>query len=231
MDFASFDRRGYPTLGVADGYSEWAKTYDATVLDLMDLALFERLERPYWSDDARVIDLACGTGRIGTWLISKGVRKIDGIDLTPEMLERAKATGVYDNVLCGDIAETYLPGSSYDIATMSLADEHLTTLEPVYAEAARLLVAKGSFVIVGYHSHFLMTAGMPTHYENGAGESVAVKSHVHLMSDHVAAAKAADFDLTEMTEGVIDDAWISAKPKWAQYKNHPISFAFVWKKK
>ena len=28
MDFARFDTRGYPTLGVRDGYAAWAPTYE-----------------------------------------------------------------------------------------------------------------------------------------------------------------------------------------------------------
>lgn len=230
MDFSSFDRRGYPTLSITEGYGEWAETYESTVLDLMDLVLFERLKSPDWRAARRIVDLACGTGRVGAWLKKKGAQIIDGIDLTPEMLERAKAKGVYENVWRRDISDTGLEGDAFDIATMSLADEHVEALEPIYKEVARLLSAKGSFVLVGYHPHFLMTAGMPTHFNNAAGEPVAVQTHVHLMSEHVAAAHAAGFELAEMAEGIVDDAWISSKPKWAQFKNHPVSFAFGWKK-
>ena len=43
-------------------------------------------------------------------------------------------------------------------------------------------------------------------------------------------AHAAGWRLTEMEEGVIDDAWIAAKPKWADKRDRPISFARVWEK-
>ncbi len=33
-----------------------------------------------------------------------------------------------------------------------------------------------------------------------------------------------------MHEGLIDDEWLVRKPKWAQYLNQPVSFAFVWQK-
>jgi hypothetical protein len=71
---------------------------------------------------------------------------------------------------------------------------------------------------------------MPTHFNNAAGEPVAVQTYVHLMSEHVTAAHVAGLELAEMAEGLVDDAWISSKPKWARFKNHPVSFAFVWKK-
>jgi SAM-dependent methyltransferase len=229
MDFASFDKRHYPVLNPKDGYGEWAPTYEATVLDLMDLRLFARLTGVAWQRSTATLDLACGTGRIGRWLRQHGVQKLDGLDLTPAMLARAEEKKVYDTLRQGDVTATGLADGAYDLATQSLADEHLADLRPLYREVARLLRANGQFVLVGYHPHFLML-GMPTHFDRANGESVTVESHVHLFADHVAAAHAAGFVLQEMVEGVIDDDWIAAKPKWAAHRNHPISFAMVWRK-
>ena len=52
---------------------------------------------------------------------------------------------------------------------------------------------------------------------------------MHLVSDHVAAALAAGFTLAELREGVIDDEWVAAKPKWQRFRGHPISMASVWR--
>ena len=51
---------------------------------------------------------------------------------------------------------------------------------------------------------------------------------MHLFADHVRAAHAAGWRLAEMEEGVIDDDWVAAKPKWADRRDRPVSFAFVW---
>ena len=56
----------------------------------------------------RVADLACGTGRTATWLRGQGVDAIDGVDITPEMLERARARGVHDSLREGDVEDTRL---------------------------------------------------------------------------------------------------------------------------
>jgi SAM-dependent methyltransferase len=136
------------------------------------------------------------------------------------------------DLACGtgrDITDTGLDPAAYDLVTEVLGDEHLADLRPLYCEAARLLAQDGRFVIVGYHPHFLML-GIVTHFDRPSGQSVAIESHVHLTSDHVAAAHAAGLRLIEMVEGVIDDAWIVAKPKWATYRHHPVSFAMVWKR-
>lgn len=227
MDFSSFDRRGYPTIAVRDGYAEWAPSYEATVLDLMDKRLLAGLRSVAWANTRRAVDLACGTGRIGAWLKSAGVRRLDGIDFAEPMLAQARAKGVYEHLALGDLAASGFAAGAYDLVTMSLADEHLARLQPLYREAARLAAADGRFVLVGYHPHFLML-GVITHFNRAPGQPIAIESHVHLTSDHVAAAHAAGFRLVEMSEGVVDDAWIAAKPKWAQYRNHPVTFAMVW---
>jgi SAM-dependent methyltransferase len=178
----------------------------------------------------RALELACGTGRIGAWLRGRGVRWLDGIDLTPEMLAQAEARGVYDRLLLGDVRDTGLPAGGYDLLLQVLADEHLPDLRPLYREAARLAApAAAWFVLVGYHPHFLMN-GIPTHFDRPDGQPVAIESHVHLLSDHVRAAFAAGWDLADLDEGVIDEAWIARKPHWARWRFHPVSFAMVWRR-
>lgn len=228
VDFARFDARHYPTLGVQDGYAAWAPTYEATVLDLMDLRLLERLSLD-WASAGRVLDLACGTGRVGAWLKARGAGPIDGLDLTPEMLAQAGSKAAYAALMLGDVTATGLPDGGYDLVTQSLADEHLADLAPLYREAFRLLAPGGRFVIVGFHPFFLM-AGVPTHFDRAPGEPVAIESHVHLFADHVRAAHAAGFRLAEAEEGVVDDAWMAQKQKWDRYRDRPVSFAFVWVK-
>ena len=230
MEFAPFDRRRYPTLAVQDGYREWSETYEDVALDEMDLRLLARISSVDWAKAGRVLDLACGTGRIGVWLRAQGVQRLDGLDFTPEMLARAEAKGVYDRLIQADVLDTGLPGAAYDLVLEVLADEHLKELSPLYREAARLAAPAGVLVIVGYHPHFLMN-GIPTHFDRRDGQPVAIESHVHLFSDHVRAARRAGWTLSEMDEGVVDDAWIAKKPKWARYRFHPVSFAIVWRKR
>ena len=70
---------------------------------------------------------------------------------------------------------------------------------------------------------------MPTHFDDAeSGEPLAIETHVHLLSDHVAAGLGAGFALAELRERVIDDEWIALKPKWERHRDHPISFAFAW---
>jgi SAM-dependent methyltransferase len=230
MDFSTFDNRHYPTLAVSEGYAGWVGTYERTVVDEMDMRLLGRIRTVRWEAARRTLDLACGTGRTGAWLAGKGVRNIDGIDLTPEMLAMARTKGVHRQLVIGDITRLPFASETYDLAVQSLADEHLPDLASLYREVARITERGGSFVLVGYHPHFLML-GIETHYHRATGEAVAIRSYVHLLSDHVKAAQAAGWTLREMDEGVIDDEWISKKPEWAKYRDHPVSFSMVWEKR
>ena len=230
LEFSRYDTRKYPTVSVTDGYGDWSRHYEETVHDEMDIALLDRLATVQWKQARAVADLACGTGRISAWLRAHGVGEIDGVDLTPEMLERARDRHIYRSLEIADVADTGLDTASYDLVTQSLADEHLPSVEPLYKETARLLRGGGHFVIVGYHPHFLLT-GVPTHFHRSSdNEPLTIRSYVHLFADHVSAAIAAGFRLEEMQERIVDEAWIRAKLKWEKYRDRPVSFAMVWRR-
>jgi SAM-dependent methyltransferase len=228
MDFSRFDQRGYPTVNARIGYGEWAAEYEATVATGLDRPLLEGLTSPDWTTLTSAVDLACGTGRTGVWLAQHGVRHLDGVDVTSQMLEIAKIKRVYRHLQVADVAATGLRSSNYKLCTMVLADEHLAELKAVYREAARLLSCQGTFVLVGYHPFFLMN-GVPTHFHRADGKAVTIESHIHLSSEHFQAGAEAGLLLVEFRECVIDEPWLLTKPKWRQYLNWPVSFALVWR--
>jgi len=227
--FSDFDSRGYRTVDVRSGYGEWVATYDDTVVDALDIELLESLGTVPWRTLRRAADLGCGTGRTGVWLKSQGVSSIDGVDLTPAMLEVARSTAAYERLVEADVSSTGLESGAYDLVVTCLVDEHLPDLKPSYREANRLSRAGGLYVLVAYHPHFLMSTGIPTHFDSESGESVAIETHVHLVSDHVAAALEAGFVLAEMKERLVDDGCIEQKPRWERFRGQPITLAFVWK--
>ncbi|MFC1419168.1 class I SAM-dependent DNA methyltransferase [Streptacidiphilus cavernicola] len=231
VNFSDVDRRGYPMVDVATGYGHWAGTYEDTVEDIMDLALLEALTVPEWHTVNRAADLGCGTGRTAAWLRGRGVPAVDGVDLTPEMLAVARARGVHDRLVTGDVRDTGLSAGAYDLVISSLVDEHLPELLPLYREAWRLAAVGGLYVQVSFHPQFILATGMPTHFTNAAGEHIAISTYVHLISENVTAGLRAGWELVEMREGLVDDRWITLKPKWEQHRNLPVSAALVWRRR
>jgi SAM-dependent methyltransferase len=230
MQFEQYDSRGYRTVDVRAGYGEWVTTYEDTVEDAMDIAVLDELTGVRWAETTRAVDLGCGTGRTGAWLRSQRVPAIDGVDLTPQMLAVARERGAHDQLIEADVAATGLTAGAYDLAIASLIDEHLDDLRPLYREAWHLCSDEATFVLVAFHPHFIMLSGMPTHFTNAAGESVAISTTVHLVSDHVTAAVAAGWRLAEMREATVDDHWVTLKPRWERFRGHPVSAAYVWRK-
>jgi SAM-dependent methyltransferase len=228
MDHSLYDKRNYPIVDVTQGYGEWVRTYEQTVLDEMDIRLLERLTTIDWFAPRDVLDLACGTGRIGTWLHAHGAT-IDGVDVTPEMLDVARRKGVYRELRIADVSATGFAPATYDLCVQSLADEHLPDLGPLYAEVARVTKPGGDFVLAGFHPQFLM-AGVPTHYDRSPGQPITIRSYVHLLSDHVKAARACGWSLDEMDERLIDEDWLRRKPNLQRYLGLPFSFVMLWRR-
>jgi SAM-dependent methyltransferase len=229
LDFSTYDTRHYVTLGVREGYEAWAPLYDAQMDGNLDLVLLDRLTGVDWSGIGAAVDLACGTGRIGSWLAERGVASIEGVDLTARMLDEARSKGVYRRLLEEDMAATSLPDGSADLVVNCLAIGHVPELGPTYREADRLLRPAGRFVLIGYHPYFLL-AGIPTHFKSTGGEPIAIRNSIHLISDHVDAGVARRWTLVEMHERIVDERWVSRAPTWRRHLNKPASFAMLWRK-
>jgi len=97
-------------------YSQWAATYDAEVAE-NGYVTPERcalaLRNAGASTIDPVLDLGCGTGLGGLALKLAGFQILDGVDLTPEMIERARARDIYRDLTVGD-ASIALQDRSYN---------------------------------------------------------------------------------------------------------------------
>jgi len=79
-------------------YDIWAESYDAEIARngyATPRRCAEALARFCRADDAAVLDFGCGTGLSGLALCAAGFETIDGVDLSVEMLDRAKTKGCY----------------------------------------------------------------------------------------------------------------------------------------
>ena len=104
--------------------------------DLADLVMPGR-------DKLRVLDLGCGTGLAGL-LFKPCAARLTGIDLSPAMIEKARARDVYDSLIVGDI-ETALIGE-YDLILAADTLVYLGDLRPVFAAVADHLAPGGFFL-------------------------------------------------------------------------------------
>ena len=229
-DFEAFDTRGYRTVDVRSGYGEWVTTYEQTVEDAMDIHLLEVLREVPWGDVQRAADLGCGTGRTGAWLRERGIASIDGVDLTPEMLDVARAREVYAQPRRGRRVG-HGPGAGRLRPRGRPAWS--TSTSPTCARSTSRPGASLAPTASTCSSAFTRTSSWPRACRRTTtarpARPVAIETYVHLLSDHVSAGLAAGWTLVEMRERVIDDAWLELKPKWASLRDQPIAFAVAWR--
>jgi predicted TPR repeat methyltransferase len=97
-------------------------------------------------DGLSILDLGCGTGLSGAAFADLACR-LDGVDLSPAMIEMARARNIYDTLSVADI-ETHLASGDtrYDLILAADTLVYLGDLEPIFEGAARCVLAGGFFL-------------------------------------------------------------------------------------
>ena len=90
----------------------------------------------------RILDLGCGTGLSGL-AFRDLARRLDGVDLSPVMVEKARLRGIYDHLAVGDIERV---AGEYDLLIAADTLVYLGDLAPVLGAAARSLQPGGVFL-------------------------------------------------------------------------------------
>jgi predicted TPR repeat methyltransferase len=90
-----------------------------------------------------ILDLGCGTGLAGLAFQDKAAR-LTGIDLSPSMIEKARARRIYDSLIVGDI-ET-LPEDRYDLILAADTLVYLGDLAPLFRSIGARLSPDGYFL-------------------------------------------------------------------------------------
>ncbi|BDW95241.1 methyltransferase type 11 [Thalassospira tepidiphila] len=104
--------RAYALAGDRDDiravYADWAESYDDDTLIGMGYVApaiaAETLASEISSSD-RVLDAGCGTGLVGKELHEQCDPTIDGVDLSADMLKKARQKGVYDALETADLTQ------------------------------------------------------------------------------------------------------------------------------
>ena len=102
--------RNYADLATDDQrvvYRQWADSYDKELIEEFGYVAPQEAVNAFVhrvpDRTAPVLDMGCGTGLAGKLLDQAGYDHIDGIDLSPEMLEKAAALNVYRQLWEGDL--------------------------------------------------------------------------------------------------------------------------------
>jgi predicted TPR repeat methyltransferase len=116
---------------------------DYRVPELLGLALAE-LKPPGTTLD--IVDLGCGTGLCAP-VLAPHARRLDGVDISERMLERARARGLYEALECAELTG-YLADrpQAYDLAVATDVLIYFGDLSGVFAAVHAALRGGGLFV-------------------------------------------------------------------------------------
>jgi predicted TPR repeat methyltransferase len=134
-------------------FDQFAENYDAHMVgalayrapgvlrELADLVMGARGPR-----SLAILDLGCGTGLSGECFRDLAAR-LEGIDLSPAMLAKARARGIYDTLETADLESALAgQGRSYDLILAADTLVYLGNLQPVFQGAASRLAPGGFFL-------------------------------------------------------------------------------------
>lgn len=177
-------------------YRDWAATYDATMTDGLAYASPRRcadlLARHLAARSARILDIGCGTGLAGRELARHGFTTIDGIDLSPDMLKFAAASGVYATTVEADVTKPLAMATArYGGAICTGTFTHAHVGAECLDEIVRVL-APGAVFAFTVHLDVLEPAGFAAALERleRAGELTLLESF-----------EGAYYDTSEKVEG------------------------------
>jgi predicted TPR repeat methyltransferase len=157
-------------------FDQYAGDFDRHLVDVLryrtPALLVEALRRHLPPGELDVLDAGCGTGLCAP-LLRPLACLLEGVDLSPHMLDRARDTGLYDGVYCGDMV-SYLRVRPASVDVIFAADVfvYVGDLKPVFAVARLALRERGRFAFSveeheGSEAFVLRSSGRFAHARSG----------------------------------------------------------------
>lgn len=158
---------GAPTRYVQSLFDDYAETFDAHLVNVLRYEAHRFLVgnlrgvAPERFDAA--LDLGCGTGLCAP-LLTSAVQRLEGVDLSPLMLEKARALGLYEQLVQGDLVEHLrITARRYDLVLAADVFIYVGDLEPVFAGVRRVLRHGGVFCFSVEQADETQTVQLNTH--------------------------------------------------------------------
>lgn len=133
-----------PPALIADLFDTYAPTFEQHLVEDLKYSVPKALAKMLVElglpadRSRRVIDLGCGTGLAGVEL-RPYARELIGVDLSPRMIERARARGIYDELKAEDLAATLARVSDVDWLVAADVLIYVGVLDATFAACARVL--------------------------------------------------------------------------------------------
>jgi SAM-dependent methyltransferase len=207
------------------GYRAWSQSYDEPgnpIIAIEQPALWSLLDPV---PPGRALDAACGTGRHAARLVALG-HEVLGVDLTPEMLDRARENVPAASFMQGDLLAIPATDEEFDLVVCGLALSHIPDLDAVIRELARVLRPGGQMVLSVVHP-FQAHLGWHARFTDAEGERHFVREHAHSHGDYLRAFRAAGLDPHDCREPSLGPDHVSAMRRVYQHVPEAVREAYV----
>ena len=171
-----------PARYVAAYFDRFAETFDEQMFEVLHYCGPRKLSDLVAAtglQGGRTLDLGCGTGAAGP-LLRPRAKTLTGVDLSPNMLAKAAARGLYDELAEADMVD-YLaqrPGA-FDLIFAADSLIYFGDLEPAIAASARALAPGGGLALT-----LEMTAKAPYEFTPSGRFAHAPRALIALAAAH-----------------------------------------------
>ncbi|HSL30309.1 MAG TPA: class I SAM-dependent methyltransferase [Anaerolineales bacterium] len=208
-------------MSIQKAYDNWSSSYDTDRNLTRDLD--REITREALADQhfASILEIGCGTGK-NTVFLSQIARRVDALDFSGGMIEKAREKVRADNVRfsIADLTRRWpAEDQSYDLIVCNLVLEHIEDVAFIFSEIFRVLETDGRFLLNELHP-FRQYEGKKARYQSKEG-TMEIPAVVHNVSDFIKAARNNGLKLVKL-----DERWHA--------DDHPTSpprlISFVFKK-
>ncbi len=137
-----------PPEWIADLFDTYASRFDKHLVDSLRYSVPRSLAALVaalgaTSDQSwRVIDLGCGTGLAGVEF-RPCARELIGVDLSPQMIARARQRGIYDELYCDELTSVLERAQDVDLVVAADVFIYVGALDATFPACARALRPRG----------------------------------------------------------------------------------------
>lgn len=191
---------------------------------------------------SKVVDLGCGFGWFCRWARDSGAATVLGLDVSENMLERARTTTRDSAIRYArtDLEQLELPRSTFDLAYSSLAFHYIRNLDSLLSTIHQALVPGGALVFSIEHPIY-MASMRPQWTKDADGRRIwpvdsyqfegprttdwlakgVVKQH-RTIGTLLNAVMKAGFTLTHVEDWGPSDEQVAAWPELAEERERPM---------
>ncbi|MFT5064719.1 MAG: putative TPR repeat methyltransferase [Yoonia sp.] len=155
---------------VKELYRDWAPSYDSGFGDAQGYQLPRMVAQAFVAAGGMgpVLDVGAGTGLVAEQLIATGVRLIDGLDLSDDMLAVARMKNVYRDLHAGDVtAPLTLPEYNGVVSAGTFTLGHVG---PAAISNLLDVAASGAVFVISVNSAHFEAAGFAVQMDAFGGQ-------------------------------------------------------------